>query len=1062
MKPNVGRIFLVSIIVLTGVILPVSARDEGRDHFSRFQSSTGEPGAAIMNINHIRYWMRNDGWSGRNPFTGESGVTFQRPPEPVVFQDGFVWGGLVADPNPDTPKLRVGGQTYRIGTVPGRILSPGNAEDPNLPHVHIYRIRKDFRTVSDEVLRRDAADLFYEGDTSRVTPTDIQTVRQQYQADWNDWPVQFGAPFYDQNGNGIYEPARGETPGLANADQVLWFVCNDLEPAAVMGLYGSPPIGLELQVTMWAYSDEHQALQDMVFKRYRLINKSGLAIDSMFVGIWSDPDLGDYTDDFLGCDSVLNYGYCYNSSNEDTGLPPGAAPPAVGYVLLQGPIVPAVGDTAWFNFHQRANHKNLPLTSFWAKATGTPIGDPTIGSYEGTLEMYNLLNGFAPFPDTTNLIPYYHGSGNLQGRPTKFPLNGDPLSGTGDIDGMGNNLPPGARRMALASGSFTMQPGDTQEVVFAVVAGGSKDRIASLSVLRYNTLVARFMHSNGYQVPRRLPEPIVTAAAYEGKIVLDWGSALDRVAAIEQNGGDYRFEGYNVWQLPDESAGMDQAVRIATFDTPEPPSVIFGYQMDPISGWMVYQPVIFGENSGIQRFLEINQDHFTGKPFIDGKEYTFAVTAYRYRPGSETDNPLPVIESIPGKVTIRAQKTNPGYSARFGDTLAVTHSGPGTGKVTVRVINPAQVTGHDYRVVFSPDTLYDIYPILDQNGNIIGSDTVGFHHPWNLVDETSGDTLLASQENVTGEGYYPIVDGLQVIVFSPIFTDIHCKYEGIPWASGINSGENIPTCSGLSFGSQWWSGPNDTIPLHIEFQDSADVAANGFISRGAVYRRDLGYAYAGTGELPLIAFDTSDPDNPRRINISFVEDAAVSQQNGSDANMLWDMGWNGVQFADLGGREYVFFHLSDYNEGADYNDDNWAPGADVAYGYWPQGVPGHRYLENTFTWNVLVSKANSPQDIFRFSAPPPPDVPNRFQVYQNYPNPFNAGTTIRYWVPQRGKVTLEIYNILGQRVTVLVDQVQNKGEYFIRWQPHNIASGVYIYRLVAGGQAAVKKMVLVR
>ena len=78
-----------------------------------------------------------------------------------------------------------------------------------------------------------------------------------------------------------------------------------------------------------------------------------------------------------------------------------------------------------------------------------------------------------------------------------------------------------------------------------------------------------------------------------------------------------------------------------------------------------------------------------------------------------------------------------------------------------------------------------------------------------------------------------------------------------------------------------------------------DVSSHGYISKGAVYRRDKGYEYEGTGELPIAAYDISDPDNPRRLNICFVED---DNQEGVTANLIWDMGWTGSEFpGDRGG-----------------------------------------------------------------------------------------------------------------------------------------------------------------
>ena len=65
-------------------------------------------------------WIRADGWSARDPFTGGAGLTFPRGTSEVIFQDGLIYGGLVQDGF--VPSKRVGGQTYNIGTVQGAIL----------------------------------------------------------------------------------------------------------------------------------------------------------------------------------------------------------------------------------------------------------------------------------------------------------------------------------------------------------------------------------------------------------------------------------------------------------------------------------------------------------------------------------------------------------------------------------------------------------------------------------------------------------------------------------------------------------------------------------------------------------------------------------------------------------------------------------------------------------------------------------------------------------------------------------------------------------------------------
>jgi hypothetical protein len=95
------------------------------------------------------------------------------------------------------------------------------------------------------------------------------------------------------------------------------------------------------------------------------------------------------------------------------------------------------------------------------------------------------------------------------------------------------------------------------------------------------------------------------------------------------------------------------------------------------------------------------------------------------------------------------------------------------------------------------------------------------------------------------------------------------------------------------------------------------------------------------------------------------------------------------------------------------------------------------------------------------------ELPKTFALDQNYPNPFNPTTTIRYQLPEQRDVNLVVYNMLGQVVKTLVHEVQPPGIYNARWDGTNnrgmsVASGIYFYRLTAGGFVVSKKMILLK
>ncbi len=94
-------------------------------------------------------------------------------------------------------------------------------------------------------------------------------------------------------------------------------------------------------------------------------------------------------------------------------------------------------------------------------------------------------------------------------------------------------------------------------------------------------------------------------------------------------------------------------------------------------------------------------------------------------------------------------------------------------------------------------------------------------------------------------------------------------------------------------------------------------------------------------------------------------------------------------------------------------------------------------------------------------------IPVEFALHQNYPNPFNPTTTIKYDIPAKGKVDVQIYNALGQRVKTLVSKEHEAGFHEVVWDATNdfginVGSGVYFYRINSGQYKAVKKMILLK
>ena len=202
-------------------------------------------------------------------------------------------------------------------------------------------------------------------------------------------------------------------------------------------------------------------------------------------------------DDAIGCDTTLNLGYVYNSEAKDMNFADiGLPPPAVGFYFFQGPMVPALsGDTAISQGKYYPGYKNLPMTSFpFIKKASTDYLEPMFGNISGTLMWYNLMRGLIsdngqPFPQAIT------GGG-------KFCFPGDPVtSNRPTFIGLPSVVVPQDARIALCSGPFTMAPGDTQEVVVALLGGFGADYLSSISVLKAEEKAIKESYTNAFSVP---------------------------------------------------------------------------------------------------------------------------------------------------------------------------------------------------------------------------------------------------------------------------------------------------------------------------------------------------------------------------------------------------------------------------------------------------------------------------------------------------------------------------------------------------------------------------------
>ncbi len=1110
MRRHVMLLLLMVAAALMVVRAPALAKDDGGSRNANRLGKTTQDGPrtnrTLVNINNLAMWIYSNGGSATHPSGNGPGLYFPRGTNPTVatiFQDGLVWGGRVNDGDPQT--VRVGGQTFSIGTVPGAILSAGNAEDfGDQQHVdRVWRVRRDFATVD---LRQDAAEFFLTT-AAQVTEGQIQQLRDIYREDWTDWPAHKGAPFYDVDGDGVYTPGfkedgtpklrpepdstfnptkHADEPGYADGDQVVWLVANDLDPGAVGTMYGSHSIGLEMQLTLWAYR-RTDALGNIIFKQFRFIYKGtattppNATIDSMYVSQWVDPDLGSFGDDYVGCDTTLSLGFVYNSLAVDgnyaqVGLPP----PAAGYDFFAGPLVADPNSTGIFGLKERPGFRNLPMSAFAFFAAGQEPSDPPRGgAYTGTTQWYNLLRGFLPlpeFPPTSFLDP--------NNNPTKYVISGDPVLGAGWLDANA-----GDRRMVLATGPFSMAVGDTQETVVASISALGSDRLSSISVLKFYDRFAQEAFDNLFQLPKPPDSPALVSSEYDGQILLNWATNPQAVSATEdvvRKG--FAFEGYNVYQLPNAGATIEQGVKLATYDVNNAIRTISQETFDPRSGLILNLPVQFGNDVGVSRTFVIDRDNIRDTPLINGQVYYFGVTAYSYNP--DPIAALRTLESSPTVATVVPQSTKPGVRLPSdpGVQLTVAHNGTSDGTVQAIVVDPAKTTGQEYEVSFADDS----------HGGFV----------WNLTNKTSGALALSNQTNQSGDNNYFIVDGLQVKVAGPPpgMKEFQIPAGARRWTFANANGfalEGFSGAMGMAVNS-WFSSSTITAPqLHNVLIKYAGTDTDGGVLdpndedqsfgyrylRGAanppadpsfvpyIINPGAGYAYQDyVKNVPFAAYDM-ETNPPTRLMVGYLENnVAAGRVNGRYWPPYSDEGVDNITV-----REWFFIFAVPYSETPDPSLQVDLLNTTVPMFWWgtPNRRGGNIAFEAGDEFLIVANHVNSTGDRFAFTSQAPSfnmdvakgDVERMLNAFPNPYKGFNSfeqNQFVRFitfnHLPE--KAIVRIFNLAGVLVRTLTKGINDTNDsQFLQWNLQNetglpVASGIYVARIECPDLGIVKDLKL--
>ncbi len=906
--------------------------------------------------------------------------------------------------------------------------------------------------------------------------------------DYLDWPVANGAPV-DSLGN----------PKITG-DVMCWAVYNDNNPAPhTNDASSNDGLGVEIHQSTFAFAREG-ALANIVFVKFQIYNKGGLNINDMYVSLWADPDLGGAGDDFVGCDTNLSLGYCYNDGADADY---GNNPPAVGYDFFQGPLF-YTGDTndvarMWDTTYQ--GYINLPMSSFNKYINGT---DP-----QSPFHSYNYMQGLerdgAPLVFGTDTTKYYGW--------------GDPVAGTGFLDANSSD-----RRYMLSTGPFDFAPGDSTEIVAAIIVGRSTSELKSITELKNLDLFAQKVYDSNFVLPSPPAKPDVSAKSFPNEILLTWGTAS------EDDPGDYTFEGYAVFQGPTSVGPWNDT--LAWFDVKNDVAGIIDYRFNTAAQAELPYVAKPGTNDGLQHHLFLDRDVVGGGGLINYTEYYYRIEAYSY--DSTAPNGEKTLTSASTiVVSPRGPLAGTDFNSNFGDSLTVSHSaGNSPGRVEAYVVDPSAVTGDDYMVTFSTD------PTL---GNV-----------WHVINTTTGDTVVANwvnQSGVEGVENYPIADGVQVKAFgSPPSIELFevvangtgalasgvagaLDFQGFPTPGGTNpgadqqvgeghwalhTGDNGGSCDGGTRGSfdaflarVTRSGGNLGAMGGYDYE----MRFTGDTNAAGVYDQTL-----GGGSWGIEAFEAAGQERPIwvpfelwRIGIGTPDDTTDDVKmipwvlEIAGGNDVYDMENWGCPTGTFGGTgehsasgadndpftDWVYWYLpEDVTPGdAGYLAKEtqiraWTPGNTV-YDFGDTEIFARTVLIN---WNgdttsvgnfnqrlpepgtvfrITTAKPNGPADQFTYSTAgyqPTVDttgtaadlanirpVPNPYYLFSDY-DASNEERTLKFTNLPR-ECTISIYTIMGDKIA---EVYKNDATSEAAWDIENssgipIASGVYIYVVDAPG-----------
>jgi hypothetical protein len=304
------------------------------------------------------------------------------------------------------------------------------------------------------------------------------------------------APFIDLNGNGIYEPLMGEYPDIPG-DQALWWIFSDNGPTHTQT--SGKPLGVEVHAMAYGYN-RGTLIDNVVYYKYDIINKSANNYSDFRLAQWADMDLGYYYDDFIGFDSVHRMGISYLGTNCAGCTAGGGAADSLASLLFVSAVtmISLPGDIA-------ANY--IPAGAFdYFNNDLSEVGNPTADTQYNNYMRAQTRTGEHFTDDFVGAcgISKAYGSGPN----TNYVYTDDPSdhSGWSECNCCNN---PGERQWVLSSNDFTLAPGGNASLVLALIVTDLGYNYGCPS-LNFDSIkvVADTAWGNYYNPPPPLPEAV--------------------------------------------------------------------------------------------------------------------------------------------------------------------------------------------------------------------------------------------------------------------------------------------------------------------------------------------------------------------------------------------------------------------------------------------------------------------------------------------------------------------------------------------------------------------------